>query len=715
VADEAFLRQFAATYRFRLGSPRSIALTPDGSAVLFLRSGPRSFVHDLYVFDPSTGKERRLFDAAQILGGQREQLTTEERARRERQRLMTRGITWFRMSHDGMRLLVSLSGRLFLVQWKAAQTTELQIPPGSPPIDPRLSPDGTRVAYVRDGDLHLFEVQSQKERRLTRHEPNVVNGLAEFVAQEEMGRQRGFWWSPNSARLAYQQTDTSAVKRLHILDPARPDQAPQQWPYPRAGQPNARVRLGVVSAAGGPTRWLAWDHDRFPYLTTVKWPEKGPLLLVVQSRRQDEMALLVGDPVHGQTRALLSERDAAWLNIDQQMPRWLPDGSGFLWTTERQGAWQLEMRAPDGKLLRALTPAKPGYRGLLDVDPAAGTLLVKASVDSPREVHLLSLPLAGGAPASERSKEHGWHDAVFAREHQVYVHTLEPLSGRPRFTVHRKDGSRAGQLRTVVEDPPFAANLELLQIGPRRFEAAVVRPRNFRRGRRYPVVVYAYGGPGYQVVTARWHRYLIQQWIADHGFVVVSIDGRGTPGRGREWERSGYLLPRSRSFIEVPLADQAEALRALGRRFDELDLSRVGVLGWSFGGYFATMAVLRQPDLFRAAVAGAPVTEWLDYDTHYTERYLGLPDENRQGYRSSSALLLAPSLRRPLLVIHGTADDNVYFSHSVRLSDTLFRAGRRHDFLPLTNFTHLVPDPLVTRRLYRRIVDFFRRHLQRSG
>jgi len=238
------------------------------------------------------------------------------------------------------------------------------------------------------------------------------------------------------------------------------------------------------------------------------------------------------------------------------------------------------------------------------------------------------------------------------------------------------------------------------------FHAVLVRPRNFDSRRRYPVIASVYGGPHAQTVVAAPSAYLLQQWIADHGFIVVSIDGRGTPSRGRSWERviKGNL-------IDIPLNDQVAGLKTLGKKYRELDLDRVGIYGWSFGGYFSAMAVMRRPDVFDVGVAGAPVSEWLDYDTHYTERYLGLLDANPTGYVDSSVLTYAKELEKPLLLIHGTADDNVYFSHSLKMSNALFRAGKVHDFLALSDFTHMVADPLVTTRLYQRIVDYFLKHL----
>ena len=744
VADPGFIDQYAATYRFRLGSPRAITVTPGGDSVLFLRSGPRSFVQDLYAFDPATGTEEVLLTADAILQGAAEELSAEEKARRERMRQSSRGIASYRLSKDGKQLLVPLSGKLYVVDRATGETTELPSDGGSA-IDPQFSADATKVATVRAGDLWVIDVAKGKQKQLTKrptgdaHE-HVTHGLAEFVAQEEMGRMSGYWWSPDGKHLAYQRTDTSQLERMHLADPGAPEKGTHEWPYPRPGKDNAIVELGIVASKGGKTKWVQWDREAYPYLATVKWPKGGPLNILVQNREQTEQVLLAVDPKKGTTTPLLTETDAAWLNLDQDFPHWLPDGAGFLWSTERGGAWQIEHRGADGALLGTVTSPDLGFRHLLHVDAPNSRVLVRAAAD-PTLDHVVTLPL-GAEPgdATTLTEERGYHSGVFGKDTDVWVHSFAGLDGTSSWKVVRGTGADAtelGQLSSVGETPEWKVQMELTTatIKPAAQEAAqeaaeeaaeepadgaaeaaeatehtlhagIIRPRNFKKGTKYAVLLHVYGGPHARMVESRASRYYLDQWLADHGFVVVVIDGRGTPNRGRAWERV-----IKHNLVDIPLDDQAAGLLDLGSRYPELDMTRVGVFGWSFGGYLSAMAVMRRPDVFHAGVAGAPVADWLDYDTHYTERYMGLPEPNAAGYEASNVLTYAKDLTRPLLIMHGTTDDNVYFKHALRMSDALFRAGKHHEFLPLTGFTHMVADPVVGRALQGRIIGFFEGHL----
>ncbi|MCA9309868.1 MAG: DPP IV N-terminal domain-containing protein [Phycisphaerales bacterium] len=710
--QDPFLEAYAATFRFRLGIPREVKPLPDGSGVIFLRSGPRDFVHDLYLFDVATGSERVLMTAADILGGGTETLSAEEAARRERQRVAARGIASYSLAEDGSRVLVPLAGRLFVVDMDTERVREVTGASGDI-LDPRFMPGAASVCYVRNGNLCVADVATGTEVTLTwSGSPEVTNGLAEFVAQEEMDRDEGYWWSPDAQRVLYQRTDTSGLERMYIMDPGDPTQPPRDWPYPRPGQPNADVTLRLLDRGSGADVEVAWDRRVYPYLARVVWPESGPPTMLVQDRRQTEQQLLAIDPSSGATRVLLSERDQAWLNIDAEMPVWSRSGDRFLWTTERNNGRQLEIRRRDGSLIAEVTGRTEGYRRLADFNEDTNEVWWIGSSD-PAEAQLFVSSLVEAdprRPPQRVTRVAGVHDAEFSRDHSIYVHKVATLVGTYDHIVRHRDGSIIGTINSAAESPPMPVNLEITSVGEQPwFKCAVIRPNDFDPTATYPVIVSVYGGPHAQMVQAARRNYVLQQWFADHGFIVVCIDGRGTPNRGRLWERA-----IKNDLISLPLEDQVAGLRRLGERYPEMDLEHVGIYGWSFGGYFSAMAVMRRPDIFDAGIAGAPVCDWLDYDTHYTERYLGLPDENPEGYRTGNVITWASQLTRPLLIIHGTADDNVFFTHSLQMSGELTRQGIAHEFLPLPGMTHMVTDPRTTVAIYERMRDFFLTNLERE-
>ena len=713
-----FLDQYAATYRFSLGRPVAIQVTPDDKSVLFLRAtGPRSFVQDLWIFDIATGQERVLLTAEQILGGGQEKLTPEELARRERMRSASRGIASYAISKDGSKVVVPLSGRLFVIELGSAQAgtpkvQELKSDAGFP-IDPRLSPDGSSLACVRNGEIYITDLATGGERKLTSGAGGTItNGLAEFVAQEEMDRFAGYWWSPDGSAMAYQRTDTSPEETFYIADPVHPEHQPHPWPYPRAGKANAKVSLWLtpIRGAATPTE-VAWDHDAFPYLARVSWPEHGTMTILVQNRTQTEQVLYSVDPASGATKELLREKDDAWINLAGE-PRWLENGAEFLWMTEQAKGvddWQLQLRNADGTLARRLEIPNVSISGILDVNEKMGTVRV-AATGEPSEAHVMEVTLDGETPKDSAitlaTRAPGVHGATFGRGHGAWVHAFSLMDGTTGNEVYRADGTKAGELRSIAEEPSIMPKLTIYHLGDEQFRAVVVRPRDFDPDKKYPVLNSVYGGPHVQTVRAAARNFLLQQWQADQGFIVVSIDAHGTPGRGRAWERS-----IKNDVMSLPLADQARVMSLVAAKVPAMDLTRVGITGWSFGGYFSAMATMRRPDVFKAGVAGAPVCDWRDYDTHYTERYMGLPEENTSGFDKASVLSYCKDLTVPLLIIHGTADDNVYFLHSLKMTGSLFRAGREFEFLPLAGFTHSVPDPVVIKGLQTRIVEFFQTHL----
>jgi dipeptidyl-peptidase-4 len=705
--DLRYFRELVETRNYSLGQPVSPKITPDGKAVIFLRGGARDPVLRLYEFTIADAKLREIFTPEKLLQGAEEKLTAEERSRRERERQSLRGFTSFQLSKDGSKLLIALSSKLYVITRADSRVTEL---PGRSWIDPHFSPDGRSVAAVNGGDLHVIDFETQVDLALTSGATETIqHGVAEFVAQEEMNRHEGFWWSPDSQWIAYQETDNSGVESRFIADPLHPESPPAKNFYPRAGTTNAKVRLGIVAQKGGATRWVEWDREKYPYLTRVVWKEAAaPLCLLVQNRAQQEELLLAVDPTSGATRELLREKDAAWLNLDPKpMPVWLMDGRAFLWTTERNGAWQVELHSAEGALVRAITPADFHLDAFIDLNETDRSVLVAGGPD-PRERHLFRFALEAKAEPQRLTRDGGRHDAVFGDAKEQFLHRFDLLDGRAGWEVLRaSDAGKIGTLPSLAERPSVLPKVELTRTdGPRAMDSAIVRPRDFAKGKHYPVILDVYAGPHHKQVVAQPDRYMIDQWMADRGYIVVAIDGRGTPGHGREWERAirGNL-------IDVALTDQIAGLQALARHEPAMDLKRVGVVGWSFGGYFSAMAALRKPEIFRCAVAGAPVVTWENYDTYYTERYLGLPSENAEGYRASSVLTYAADSRQPLLLIHGLTDDNVYAQHSMQLSDALFNAGKTFNFLPLLG-THMVSDPVLRLRRQARIVEFFDKNLK---
>jgi dipeptidyl-peptidase-4 len=691
--DARLLADAAETFNFRLGLPVPLAITPDG-AVLFRRTPPRSFAADLYELDTKTGAIKTLFTAT---GGD-EHLSDAEKARRERTRTATRGVVDIDVSRDGRIVMIPLGGTLYLLDRQSG--AKQAIDPGGEAYDPHLSPDGTHIAFVRDGDLWVLGTTGTP-RQLTKHPEGFEYGVADFAAMEELDRRRGFWWSPDSKQLLFQRSDNRGVDTIYVADARHPEKPPVPFKYPRAGRPNAILDLGVISAAGGEPRWITWDNAKYPYLARCTWPEKGPPTIVVLSREQTDLAAFALDGLA--LRPLVTEHDDAWINVPRPgsafyaagAPLWIDDKGAFLWTTERTGEWTLELH--DGASIKQLPI--PGLRTLLGLDGNAA--IVEASTDPTRQ-QIWRVPLDGSPPARVDTE-----DGVSTAEvdHGVEILATSLTTGGRSFTVVR--GDARFPLPSVAEQPALVptTKLETVQIAGRTHHTAITWPRTFDRSKKYPVLLKVYAGPHAKMVEAARDAYVMDQWYADAGFIVVRSDGRGTPDRGRAWERA--ILE---DLITIPLQDQVDALQAMGRAHPEMDMTRVGVSGWSFGGYFSAMAVLLRPDVFAAAVAGAPVTDWQLYDTAYTERYMREPEHNPAGYERTSALTHAAKLSRPLLVIHGITDDNVHFAHTLALVESLYVAGKFANVITLSA-THMVPDPKLSLAREQVQIDFFRQHL----
>jgi dipeptidyl-peptidase 4 len=709
--DFQFLQSLTQTRFWELGRPTSIRVTPDGSAVLFLRALPRKPEMRLFSFDVKTAQARELITPEQVLGGAAEELSPEEAARRERMRVTSRGFTSYDLSHDGKLLMVTISGRAFVLPVSGGPARQVAGPgaKGEPVFDPRLSPDGKKVGFVRGGELWIASIDDGSERQITRGATAfVTHALAEFVAQEELRRYTGFWWSADSKKVVWEEADSTGVEKLWIGDPAHPEKPIDPTPYPRPGRANAVTRFGITSTDGGTTTWIDIDTKKWEYVARVDWQPQAPLTMELLTRDQKDLALVAVDDGNGKTRELLREHDDAWVEAAHDY-QWIANGTAFLWSSESGGEWQLQLRKADGGLVRALTGADFGYEGLVHVNEETGIAVVERSPD-PRDLQLYEASLRGGAPRPiTRGPDR--HTGAFSRDSDVWVRKTMSAKGDERNEVVRGAGPVVGELPAINEPYPFLPNVQVRKVGPAPgFFTSVVKPRQLDRSRKYPVWVQVYGGPAAPFVLPFSSRYLVDQWIADHGYAVVRIDNRGTTGRGHAWERA--ILGR---FADVPLDDQVTALRALAKLDSSLDLTRIGIFGHSFGGFMSALAVERRPDVFHAAVASAPVVDWMNYDTAYTERYLGIPPPagGADDYARNGLVSYAPELTRPLLIIHGTADDNVHFSESLLLADTLFRAGKRFEFLPLAGITHIIAEPGLQIRDWQRVFAFFEENLKR--
>ncbi|WET82078.1 alpha/beta fold hydrolase [Amycolatopsis sp. QT-25] len=689
--DLPFLRRQARTQRFTLGAPKEFKVAPDGSRILFLRSesgtDPR---HSLWSFDVASGEETKLVDAAELLAGE-EDLPPEERARRERSRETGGGVVGYAVDDAFTVAAFSLSGKLHTLDLATGAVSVLV--DGSV-VDPRPSPDGTRVAYVRDRRLRVIDRATGEDRVLVGEDSedgeDIAWGLAEFIAAEEMGRTRGYWWAPDGKSLLVERSDRANVPRWTIADPANPQSAANVVAYPAAGTTNADVTLAILGLDGSRVDVTKTDWE---YLAAVHWSAAGKPLLSVQSRDQRNLEIQAVDPADGSVEVLHTETDEHWVELAAGVPAWTADGR-LVRESAADGDHRLVV---DGV---AVTPHGLQVRSVLHV---GDEVLFSASEADPTQIHVFRTE---GGELRRLSTEDGVHVGSGNASLAVLSSWSLERSG-PVVTVVSGEKTVA-RIGSHTVDPDVVPNLTWLTLGERGLRAALVLPTGYEESEgKLPVLLDPYGGPHAQRVLQTRNAFLTPQWLADQGFAVLVADGRGTPGRGSAWEKE-----IAGDLADVTLADQVDALHAAAALHPELDLDRVAIRGWSYGGYLSALAVLRRPDVFHAGVAGAPVTDWSLYDTHYTERYLGLPQKETAAYEHNSLIAGAGDLSRALLIVHGLADDNVFVAHSLRLSSALLAKGRAHVFLPLAGATHMTPQAEeVAENLMRTQVDWIVREL----
>ncbi|TQF02372.1 prolyl oligopeptidase family serine peptidase [Kitasatospora acidiphila] len=686
--------QLIRTQRFTLGAPGQFTIAPDGATVLFVRSrGGADPVGCLWALDlePAEGRdgvERLLVDPAELLGGAGEQLSEAERTRRERTRQFGRGITGYATDRAAALAVFTLSGELWTVD--TATGAARRLPAEAPVVDPRPDPTGRRIAYLSGDTLRVIEADGTGDRAVAVPDgPAVSFGRPEHVAGESMDRHCGYWWAPDGERLLVARVDESMVALWYLADPARPELAPRAVRYPAAGTANAEVTLWLTELDGRRTE-VRWDRAAFEYLTAAGWDAHGPFA-AVQTRDQRTVRLLAIDPADGATAALDEQHDDCWVQLVGGLPA-RTAGGALLGFADRGDTRHLTV---DGEPVTA-----PGLqlREVLSVD---GDQVLFAASEEPTRVELWSWEPESGA--RRLTDEPGRHSGV--RSGATLVHTARSLARPGSRTRVLRPGRPAVEIASHAEAPALALRVESAAVGPRGLRTQLFLPSWHREGDGpLPVLLDPYAGPALQKVVddgAWWA--LVSQWFAEQGFAVLVTDGAGVSGRGPAWEREVYG-----DSVGPALDDQVAALHATAeRRPGLLDLDRVGIRGWSFSGTLAAAAVLRRPDVFHAAVAGAGNHDQRLYDTHWRERFLGHPDEHPDWYDRSSLLLDAPKLRRPLLLVHGMVDDNVLAANTLRLSAALLAAGRPHEVLPLSGATHAV----TSAELLGHQLAFLRRHL----
>ncbi len=698
-------------------------VAPDGSRVTFLRGkdSDRNQL-DLWEYDIASGQTRLLVDSKVVLPGT-ETLSDAEKARRERQRIAAlTGIVDYQWSPDAKTLLFPLGGELYLYDLgKQGRDAVRQLTHGEGfTTDAKLSPKGGFVSFVRDRNLWVIDLASGKQLQLTRDgSATIGNGVAEFVADEEMDRHTGYWWAPDDSAIAFARIDETPVpvQKRYEMYADRVEMIEQR--YPAAGDHNVLMKLGVIAPKqdAAPT-WVDLGKEQDIYLARVDWRDPQHLSFQRQSRNQRALELIEADLSNGRQRTLVTETGKTWVPLHNSL-RFLKDGR-FLWSSERSGFQHLYLASADGRTLTPLTSGKWPVDELLTVDEDAGNVYFRAGMESPLRSEIYVVPLAGGTPR-RLSKAEGMHSAAFANNASVYVDSWSNSSTPPQIELYRASGEKiATLLDNDLADPkhPYAPYRDAQRPvefgtmtaadGRTELHYSLIKPEGFDPAKKYPVAVYVYGGPASQTVTDSWPGrgdHMFNQYLAQRGYVVFSMDNRGTPRRGRDF---GGALYGVQGTVEV--ADQLKGVEWLKSQ-PWVDGKRIGVQGWSNGGYMTLMLLAKASNQYACGVAGAPVTDWGLYDTHYTERYMNLPAANVDGYREARILTHVDGLTSPLLLIHGMADDNVLFTNSTSLMSALQKRGQTFELMTYPGAKHGLSGSNALHR-YRIAEDFLARCLK---
>lgn len=663
---------------------------------------------DLYRVDALTGRRELLVrDADLVPPGGREPIAIEE----------------YRLSPDGSKLLVftnsvrvwrvNTKGTYYVWDFAARRLIPVSTKPGYQ-MFAKFSPDGHAVAFVRDNNIYVTDLAAGTETPLT-HDggENVINGTSDWVYEEELDLRDAFRWSPDGKRIAFWRLDQSAIRPFYLLN--QDSLYPALFPvrYPKPGTPNSAVQIGVVEVATGRTSWLDLGAERDIYVAAMDFADSPDTIWLTRlNRHQNRLDLLLAAATSGASRVIMTDTDSAW--VDANQPRWIEGGKEFLFASEREGYDQVYLFRRDGSLVRRVTPGGWDVGEVYGVDEKARVLYFAGAIDGPLGRPLLRIGL-DGKRLTRVSTEPGAHAAEFDPTFHLYVDTYSRAGVPPVETLHRVDGRL---VRTVADNAELARKIAALGLRPPEFikvpaadgtelNAWIIRPRDFDPAKRYPLLMNVYGGPGSQTVLDAWGgpNYLWHQMLAQDGYLIASVDNRGTGMRGAKFMKMTYL-----HLGRYETADQIAAAHWFARQ-PYVDPDRIGIWGWSYGGYMTSRSMFLGGGVFKAALAVAPVTDWHFYDSIYTERFMRTPEENPDGYADSAVLPYADSLRGRFLLVHGTGDDNVHFQNSVRLVQRLEAAGKQFDMRIYPNKTHALAGGNTRENLYGLFTEWLKRNL----
>jgi dipeptidyl-peptidase 4 len=698
--------------------PIAMRLSPDGKRVAFLQGKKENSQQlDLWSFDIASKRTAMLVDSNAITGG-KEVLSAEERARRERMRMASiSGIAEYFFSSDGQSLLFPLSGNLYLYSLKTNKVEQLTKAEDGAISNPKFSPKGQYVSFVRGQNLYAIELQSKKLIALSTDGGGLKSfGMAEFVAQEEMARFTGYWWAPDDSKVAMQSVDESpvAVEKRFEIYADRTEIIEQR--YPAAGKANAKVALFVVDVQKPeqPTE-LNLGANSDIYLARVDWlPDAKRVAVQRQSRDQQQLDLLFFDARSGASQNVLSQSSDSFVNLSYDL-RFLKGRPEFIFSSEASGYKHLYRYDLNGKQLAQITTGAWQVDALLAVDEAKNVVYFSANKDDAIQQHVYVTNLHGNSAPIALTKTPGTHAAVFTENAQYFLDSYSDTLIPTQVRLHDAKGKEIALLSANAvntshalfpyKDELVAPEYGMIDAKPEALQYRLYKPKNFDAKKRYPVLVFTYGGPHVQVLQRKFGDLLPQVWLAQ-GYLVFSVDNRGSARRGKAFESAIY-----RQMGGPDVADQLTGIKWLHQQ-SFVDSKRIGVHGWSYGGYMTLHILAQGGDLIRAGAAGAPVTDWSLYDTHYTERYMATPQSNVEGYKNSSVLTHLDGLKARLLLIHGMADDNVLFTNSTSLMSALQERGIGFDLMTYPGMKHGPANPKTRTHVYSGIEAFFKRELR---